>query len=245
MQFKTIAVTSAAALAFGASLSASAAVVNFDQSEAQSPEGSVSYDGNGGALVGSGISFGEISLNGATAPQGNQGTLTCSGCMIDFQTGNNLSEGTENNIWTFAGGGNLTLSGSAIDSNGNEVASGNLFSGSFDGGADAAPQLVTGNGQDSLTATLSGSDEFNADLARYFGLSEDTSFDFTNTVIALGNASFGADGSFDSGQLQNADVTVESSQAVPEPSEMGMFAAGLALVIGALGFRRRQNADAV
>ena len=243
MQFKHIAVTSAAAIAFGVSFSASAAVVNFDQANAQAPDGSVSYDGNGGALTGSGISFDQISLNGGNAPAGNDSQLTCVSCSIDFETGGNVEEGP--NVWSFGGGGNLTLSGEAQDSSGETVADGTLFSGTFDGRPGEAAQLVTGDGQDSLSATLSGTDDFNDTLASYFGISEDASFDFTNTVIALGSASFDGEGGFSSDNLQNADVTAQPTQSVPEPSELGIFAAGLALVVGAMGFRRRQNGSDV
>ncbi|WP_423822285.1 PEP-CTERM sorting domain-containing protein [Salinisphaera sp. SPP-AMP-43] len=245
MYFKHFAATSAAALALGLSFSASAAVVNFDQANAQSPTGTVSYDGNGGALTGSGISFDQISLNNAVLPEGAQDTLSCIGCSIDFETGRNLSEGSETGVWSFAGGGNLTLSGEAVDSEGNLIANDTLFTGTFDGNADNASQFVIGNGESNLSASLTGTDDFNADLATYFGLSADTSFDFTNTVIAMGSASFGDDGSFSSDQLQNADTTVQSSTDVPEPSQFGMFGLGLALVMGGLGFRRKQNGSAV
>lgn len=243
MQFKHIAVTSAAAIAFGVSFSASAAVVNFDQANAQAPDGSVSYDGTGGALTGSDISFDQISLNGGNAPAGNESQLNCVSCSINFTTGGNVEEGP--NVWSFGGGGNLTLNGEAQDSSGNTVASGDLFGGTFDGGPNEAAQLVTGNGEDSLSATLSGTDDFNDSLASYFGISEDTSFDFTNTVIALGSASFDGDGGFSSENLQNADVVARPTQSVPAPSELGLFAAGLAMVAGVMGFRRRQNGSDV
>ncbi|HET7314506.1 PEP-CTERM sorting domain-containing protein [Salinisphaera sp.] len=238
MQFKNFAAVSAAALALGLSASASASVINFDQAGAASPTGSISYDGNGGALIGSGISFDEVSLNGGTVPDGHASTLTCVSCSIDFATGDNISEGLDDNVWSFAGGGYFKLSGTVM--NGNEtIADGTLFSGVFDGGGS---QFVFGTSNDSFTAALSGEDDFNSDLASYFGLSGNSGFAFSNTEIALGNATFGDNGSFDSGLLRNADVTVEaSSQDVPEPSPLAMFAIGLALVAGGLGFRRKQN----
>ncbi|MGB7757923.1 MAG: PEP-CTERM sorting domain-containing protein [Salinisphaera sp.] len=239
MQFKNLAVSSAALIALGLCGSASASLINFDQANAQSPTGSVSYNGKGGALTGSGISFDEVSLNGGATPAGHNDTLTCKSCSIDFKTGDNLSEGGENQVWTFAGGGNFTLSGTVMDGS-QTVADGMLFNGTFN---DGGTQMVVSNGSDSLNATLSGKDDFNGALASYFGLSNNTGFDFSNTEIALGNATFGSNGSFDSGQLQNADVTVESSD-VPEPSQFGMFGIGLALVLGGLGFRRKQPGGA-
>ncbi|MES1937281.1 PEP-CTERM sorting domain-containing protein [Salinisphaera hydrothermalis] len=240
MHFKHLAVSSATAFALGLCGSASASVINFDQANAQSPAGTVSYDGEGGALTGSGISFGEVRLNGGSTPGDHQNTLTCNSCSIDFTTGNNLSEGNEDQIWKFAGGGNLTLSGEVVNNDGQTVAHGTLFKGTFDNGGT---QVVIGNGSNSFNASLSGKDEFNSDLASYFGLNNDTGLDFSSTAIALGNATFGGDGSFDSGQLQNADVTVESND-VPEPSPFGIFAVGLALVAGGLGFRRKQHGGA-
>ncbi|WP_423821298.1 PEP-CTERM sorting domain-containing protein [Salinisphaera sp. SPP-AMP-43] len=244
MQLKHFAITSATAIALGMSASASAAVINFDQSGAASPTGSISYDGEGGALTGSQISFDQISLNNATTPDGADNTLTCNSCTINFETGQNITE-AENNTgtWNFAGGGNLTLNGTAVDSEGSTVADGDLFTGTFDGGANESTQFVAGNGDDNLSASLTGTDDFNENLASYFGLSTNSGFDFTNTVIALGSATFGDNGSFGSDQLQNADTTVQSSQDVPAPSQFGLFGLGLALVMGGLGFRRKQGGD--
>jgi hypothetical protein len=242
MQFKHLAATSVAVAALGLSLSASASIVNFDQQDAQSPTGTISYAGDGGALVGSGISFDRISLNGATAPTGHQGSLTCMSCSIAFTTGNNTGEGTSTGIWSFAGGGNFQLNGTAKDSGGNTVASGLLFGGTF----GDSPQIVVRTGTASLSANLSGSDDFNADLANYFGLASGPHFAFSNTEISLGSATFGGDGSFNSGKLTNADVSVQSAgpaKNVPEPAELGLFAIGLALLLGGLGFRRKQGGD--
>lgn len=240
MHFKHLAVSSAAALALGLCGAASASVINFDQANANTPDGTVSYDGAGGALTGSGISFGEVRFNGGSTPGDHQNTLTCNSCSINFTTGKNLSEGNEDQIWTFAGGGNLTLSGQVVDKSGKTVADGKLFTGTFDNGGT---QVVISNGSDSFNASLSGKDDFNGDLASYFGLNSSTGLDFSSTEIALGKATFGGDGSFNSGQLQNADVSVKSND-VPEPSPFGIFAVGLALVAGGLGFRRKQHGRA-
>lgn len=237
MQFKTLATTSIAAAALGLSFSASAAVINFDQQNAESPAGSVSYDGNGGGLVGTDISFDRINLNGGSVPAGNQSVLDCVSCVINFTTGNNIEEGQTSRMWSFGGGGTFELTGNAVADNGATIADGTLFSGIFGNN----PQLVVKTGESSFNASLSGTDDFNADLAGYFGLDAEGNYDFSTTEIALGNATFSDDGAFDSGKLTNADVAVEPTRNdVPEPAAIGLFAIGMALVLGGLGFRRKQ-----
>ncbi|WP_145961339.1 hypothetical protein [Salinisphaera sp. LB1] len=238
MHSKHLIACSATVLALGFCASASASVINFDQASANSPAGTVSYNGDGGPLTGSGISFDEVSLNSGAAPSGHSSTLTCQSCTIDFSTGDNISEDGENQIWKFAGGGAFTLSGTVVDG-GQTVADGTLFSGAFD---HNGAQFVARTGIDSLNASLSGKDELNGDLASYFGLGNNTGFAFSSTAIALGSATFGRNGSFDSGQLQNADVTVNPNN-VPEVSPFGMFGIGLALIVGGLGLRRKQIAS--
>lgn len=246
MQFKHLAATSVAVAALGLSLSASASIVNFDQQDAQSPTGTISYAGDGGALVGSGISFDRISLNGATAPTGHQGSLTCMSCSIAFTTGNNTGEGTSTGTWSFAGGGNFQLNGTATDSGGNTVASGLLFGGTFGASPQIAFRTPIVVGNPGLSLSLSGKDDFNSALASYFGLNSSVNFNFSTTAIALSNATFGPSGSFNSGKLTNADVSVQPAgpaKNVPEPAELGLFAIGLALLLVGLGFRRKQGGD--
>ncbi|KEZ79077.1 PEP-CTERM sorting domain-containing protein [Salinisphaera hydrothermalis] len=235
MQFNHLAATTAAIAALGLSVSASASVINFDQHGAAAPAGSVSYDGNGGPLVGSGISFDEINSDAANSPN----TLTCNSCTISITSGANTSEGPSE--WDFGANTDpyaLTLSGTAMTKDSNKViASGALFHGSI-----SSATVLNSPSASRLTSIVVGEDDINSGLANYYGLDSSAGFNFTNTDIALGNATFGDNGSFDSGQLQNADVTVEHS--VPEPSQFGMFGVGLALVLAGLGFRRKQSGSA-
>lgn len=66
MRFKSLATSAVAVKALMLSVSASATTINFDQSDASSASGTISYAGNGGALTGSGIGFDEISLNSSS-----------------------------------------------------------------------------------------------------------------------------------------------------------------------------------
>ncbi|WP_423820565.1 PEP-CTERM sorting domain-containing protein [Salinisphaera sp. SPP-AMP-43] len=236
MQFKYLAAASIAALTLGVSASASATIINFDQANAQSPTGSISYDGEGGALTGSGISFDQISMNQGTLPAGHDDTLSCMSCTIEFTTGANIAENITGGIWQFGTGGQLTMSGEVYDSAGTLITDGVLFTGGF------TSAYVFGYGGDSLNASLSGADDFNETLAGYFGVIPGTDFDFSSTQIALGSATFGDNGSFQSDLLSNADVTVQSTtRDVPEPSQFGLFGLGLALMAGGLGFRRKNS----
>jgi hypothetical protein len=76
-------------------------------------------------------------------------------------------------------------------------------------------------------------------LLRYFGLNDNSQFEFANTSISL-DADFGADGSF-SGTVTAADLN-NATTPVPEPSELGLFGLGI-LLIGVLSFRRRTIAQ--
>src|SRR5687768_4296997 len=89
------------ALVIGAwGTSAQAATITFDQII---DGGTLSYDGAGGALVGTDISMDTITASGVPNP----GILTCVGCVLNFTTGANTLEGPA--FWNFASGGTFTI----------------------------------------------------------------------------------------------------------------------------------------
>jgi hypothetical protein len=210
------------ALVVGAwSTSAQAATITFDQI---ANGGSLSYDGAGGALVGTDITMDTITGSGVPNP----GVLTCVGCVLNFTTGPNTAENPGS--WTFASGGSFVITGSAFDGL-NLVASGNLLTGHFNG-APSTPSVIGGG--PILVAFGFGPDEKNPDLLAFFGVSSVTEFRFANTEISASNVVIGADGSF-SGDVTEADVANISS--LPDGGST-MALLGLALV--GLGAVRRK-----
>ena len=234
MKIQTLAVSAIAAIGFSAAAGA-APIINFDQDAGQ-PTGHISYDGNGGALIGKNISFSYISANDTPKNSGNVGRLNCADCMLNFETGANNEEGPK--TWTFGSGGTFSLTGTAIDQSGNTIASGALSNGTFSG-ATAGQQKFDPD-TDPMTVSIGGfgtADNAGA-LVQYFGLSDGAQFVFSNTVISLMETTFGADGSF-SGDTTGADLNQAGAAPVLEPQEWAMFGLGVMLVAGGLAFRRK------
>lgn len=248
MRISKVAYSALAAVAISglAATSASAVVINFDQNNGVIPGGTIDYDGEGGALSGSGIRFDSINMSGQDAPAGAEQELACISCSLAFTTGANVAEGGGTTPWTFASGGSIVLSGSAQDSAGNTIATGDLLTGMFTGTPavtqfDASPQ--NGVPASSLFFNGSGTDGQNADLLTYFGIDPDTRFIFANTEISLGATDFAANGGF-SGTASQADLINNSEiggmpgQPVPEPEELGIFGLGLVLLLAGVYSRR-------
>lgn len=224
----TVAALAATALSTGFVGAASATTLNFDQNEANNPTGTVSYDGNGGSLNGSNISFTYLNVDSG----GDQ--LVCTDrCMLNFSTGANTNEGS---IYSFSGGGNFTLTGTLAQRNadgsaGQSVTSGDspILSGSFVGQQNGT------RGASSFSLTSNGNTTVSDDLLAYLGLDSDTPFSFLNSILSFGQTTYDDNGGF-TGQLTAADLNVRD---VPEPSEIALFGMGLLLVGGGLYARRR------
>ncbi|MEN8205169.1 MAG: VPLPA-CTERM sorting domain-containing protein [Pseudomonadota bacterium] len=208
------------------SFSASSATISFDDG-ADPQNGTLSYDGTGGALIGSGIDF--YTILGEDTPSNPGIALDCVDCVLDFTTGTNISEGPV--VWEFNGGGSLTITGTVKDGV-TQIASGTLVSGSF---SDA---VVTGDGNDASVLILSGfgTDSKNADLLNFFGLSEQ-GFTFASTNISIGNVNYLGNGGFN-GTLTNADFD-NITTVVPVPAAVWLFGSGL---LGLVGVARRKAA---
>jgi len=220
--YSALAVTVVSATFFG---QASANTINFDQ-RLQGASGTLSYDGNGGALVGRDISFSFVSAN----TPGTQ-SLDCNDCRLNFTTGSNITEGA---IYQFNGGGSFALTGNVTDMGGATVADGSLLSGMFSKGSAQFTKLPRNSG----SFVGYGTNSVNNDLATFFGLDSDSIFNFLTTEFSTGKLTFASNGGF-SGNVTAADL--QAINDVPEPQEMAMFGLGLVLLVGGLAYRRKSD----
>jgi PEP-CTERM motif len=196
--------------------------INIDQGPGGGQAGgTLSYDGAGGPLVGTGIGFGVLAGFDTAANPGVP--LFCvPNCTLNFQTGANTAEGTVGGAaWTWDGGGSFVLEGTlntAVDGSGTEIADGTILAGTFDG----ALGLVGPAGR--LLVIGVGEDEKIGSLLEFYGISPFLDFRYANTEIVATGLVVGADGSLN-GSVTNADLT---NQQIPEPATMGLFGSGLA-----------------
>ncbi len=197
-----------------------APIISFDD-DVVSQNGIISYDGVGGAAIGTGIDF--VSVVGIDTPLNNGVALTCTGCVLNFTTGLNISEGP--NLWTFAGGGAFTVTGTLFNG-AIQIATGTLVSGAF-GSAD-----FNSFGLGSFSGT--GIDEKHEDLLAFYGVGS-IPFTFNHTDITAKGVNVSANGGF-TAFVSNADL---DNVAVPEPGTMLLFSTAL-LGLGLL--RRRFKA---
>jgi len=202
---------------------ANAAYIAIDEG-ATIQTGSISYDGAGGALVGTGIIFTTATGGGAT-PLNNGSTLNCVNCVLNFITGLNTLEGPA--IWQWLAGGSFDVTGDLFDGI-TPIASGTLLSGIF----DAPPAPTSVGGGSSMLFVATGGVTAAQGLVDYFGITNDF-FTFANTELALGSCNIdGVTSGFSCG-LQNADLAIQAA-AVPVPGTL------LLMGLGLLGFGIRK-----
>jgi hypothetical protein len=197
---------------------AQAAILKFD--DPTIPGGTVSYDGAGGPAVGTDILF--QSIQGLDTPLNSGVTLACDGCLLDFITGANLTEGPA--LWNFGPGGTLTLTG-AVPALGLPAGT-LLLVGSFAG----TPNEITDGDSFGLFAAV-GTDVKNETLAAFYGLGVD--FTFGTTSIQTTTLVDPATGAF-SGTVVNADL----NNVAAVPNSMSVLLLGMGIV-GLVAMRRR------
>lgn len=195
-------------------------ILSFDDDTA-SQNGVVSYDGAGGALVGSGIDF--VSVTGFDTPSNSGVALTCELCVLDFETGANISEGP--GLWEFAGGGSLTITGT-VKNGAVVIASGTLVTGIFD-------SAIAFGGGSTLTFAGLGTDIKNRSLIEFFGLTG-VDFAFASTDISLGGVIIDPITQGFTANVTNADL----DNTVPEPSMIALMSLGL-VGLGIAGRRKK------
>lgn len=201
--------------------SASAVQINFDNID---DIGTLSYDGEGGPLVGAGIFF--DSIVGTGTPDNDTVELKIVDGILNFSTGNNISENVLG-IWTFASGGSFVLTGSVYNGL-NELFSGTILTGSFSGYAYAI------NTPFYLLFSGVGVDEKAQELTDFYGIEAPWGFNFANTVITGSAPTIGTNGGF---RVVVKDADIVNTAAVPEPATMMLLGMGL-LGLGAIGRKK-------
>jgi hypothetical protein len=230
-KLQSIALAACLVLAFAST--AAATTINFDQAGLSG--GTINYSGNlGDSLFGTGIVFGTLGAFGT----GNDGVYTCSGCILNFETGaSNAQLGASGlNIGAsvqFDPGGSFVLTGEVLDNDDNVInTSSNVI---LQGVFDFATVIKTGS--NSLGFLASGSDVKNQQILDFLGITI-PNFTFVNSAFSLGGGlteNFAITGA----SVVEADLT-NSASAIPEPSTL--LLSGLALL--GLGLLRRRQAKA-
>jgi hypothetical protein len=223
-------------LGLAASPAAALPTINFDQGGgAGQAGGTLSYDGEGGALVGTNIGFGALA-GFDTALNAGVPLFCVPNCTLTFETGPNTSEavGVPGGVqqWTWAGGGSFTVEGTlntASDGSGTDIATGTLLDGTFDG----AFGLIGPEGR--LLVAGVGNDTKNPDLLDFYGISLLLPFRFANTEIVATGLTVGDNFSLD-GTVTNADLT---NTQIPEPGTLLLLGTGLGGAALVRRFRRR------
>ena len=198
------------------------AVLDFGVPAGQPSTAHIDYAGDPAPLVGSGIVVGDISgLDTPLHASPPDSPLTCIGCILNFETGPHTVG------WNWAGGGTITITGTAEGASG-IVASGILMTGSF----DSASVIVEPGGTFKI-AGAAFTDTKDSNLTQYFGLPG-------GPFAGNFGLNFFASGSPGDAFLSSSVISGDVTNSVPEPASLLLLGAGL---IG-LGFWRWKNTRA-
>jgi hypothetical protein len=202
------------------------ATLTFDQLD---NAGTVSYDGAGGALIGTNIKFETIVSSGTPL---NSGIINGIGCLLNFTTGLNTSD--TGGSYTWAGGGTFTITGGFAPAGLGSSAI--LVSGIF----SQANAILSGG---SLLVTSLGTDTKHQGLIDYFfGVGAIvTNWNFVeSTINATGVTSSGGTAFSASlgvvGDLNQNFGNADFVNTAPVPGSVSLLLLGLSALAA---FRRR------
>ena len=200
--------------------------------------GTISYvmgGGGSGTLVGTNIAIGSV-VGGLGTPDTasplNNGVLAgCTGCLLNFTTGNITSSTASQ--WIFRAGGTITLTGAVP-------------------AAGATPTLFTGTWESASVTYFGGafkiaggifSSSLNDNVAAFFGLPGGSGWDGGLNLSFMAAGYPGS--SFSSSALGSGDILLSTNRppiATPEPASLLLIGTGLAAVT-AMGLRGRKHSD--
>jgi hypothetical protein len=175
--------------------------------------GSISYNGTGGALIGTNIDVDNVV--GLSTPANANVTSTCLGCTLNFTSGVNTSTGS--GTWQFGPGGSISITG-GVDFQGStpDISLGStLLTGTFSSAtvSDAGVFEVTFG---------SFTDVKHADLLSYYGM---PSGNYDGSLTILFSAVVGPGNAINSTSLFGGSIA--NVAAVPVPAAAWLFGSGL------------------